>query len=265
MVRFFSLASGSSGNSIYVGTERTGILVDAGISAKKLEGFLLSQFIRPEDLSGILITHEHGDHVGGLPVFLKRYPVPVYATAATISYIRHMKGAENLSDELFHAFRPGDEITFDGITVQTCKIMHDAKDPVAYSFLLDGKKIGMATDLGCITPEVVKHLSDADLLYLESNYDRYMLLAGPYPYPLKQRIMGDRGHLSNEDSARLVSHVIHEKLRCIVLAHLSKENNVPDLALITMKNELDGAWNYDIPKPRLVVAPRDVPMDVITL
>ena len=240
MVRFFSLASGSSGNSIYVGTDQVGVLVDAGISAKKLEGFLLSKFIRPEELSGILITHEHTDHIGGLPVFLKRYPVPVFATT-------------------------GEEITFADITAKVCGISHDARDPVAYSFVAEGHKIGMATDLGCITPEIVKHLSDAELLYLESNYDRYMLLAGSYPYPLKQRIMGERGHLSNEDSARLVSHVLSEKLRCIVLAHLSKENNVPDLALITMKNELDGAWNYDIPKPRLIVAPRDVPMDVITL
>lgn len=265
MVRFFSLASGSSGNSIYVGTDQGGVLVDAGISAKKLEGFLLSKFIRPEELSGILITHEHTDHIGGLPVFLKRYPVPVFATSGTIACIRSMKSAENLPSELFHTVRAGEEITFADITAKVCGISHDARDPVAYSFVAEGHKIGMATDLGCITPEIVKHLSDAELLYLESNYDRYMLLAGSYPYPLKQRIMGERGHLSNEDSARLVSHVLSEKLRCIVLAHLSKENNVPDLALITMKNELDGAWNYDIPKPRLIVAPRDVPMDVITL
>ncbi|MBO4281221.1 MAG: MBL fold metallo-hydrolase [Lachnospiraceae bacterium] len=265
MVKFFSLASGSSGNSIYIGTEQSGVLVDAGISAKKLEGFLLSQFIHPDELSAILITHEHSDHICGLPVFLKRYPVPVYATKRTITYIRSQRGAESLPEELFHPICPGETVTFADITATSCPVMHDAKDPVAYSFVAQGHKIGMATDLGCITPEVVKHLSDSELLYLESNYDRYMLLAGSYPYPLKQRIMGECGHLSNEDSARLVSHVIHEKLRCIVLAHLSKENNVPDLALITMKNELDGVWNFDTPRPRLVVAPRDVPMDVIKL
>ena len=264
-MQFFSLASGSSGNAVYIGHNDGGLLIDAGISAKKLEGFLLSKLIRPETLYGILITHEHSDHIGGLPVFLKHYPVPVFATAKTLSCIRRMNGMDRVNPELLCEIPKEGELSFPGILVKVCGISHDAKDPVAFSFETEGHKIAMATDLGCITPQIVRHLSGAEVLYLESNYDRYMLLAGPYPYSLKQRIMSDVGHLSNEDSARLVSHVVHEKLRYIVLAHLSKENNVPDLALITMKNELDGVWNYDIPKPRLMVAPRDVPMDAILL
>ena len=262
---FFSLASGSSGNCIYVGANDDCVLVDAGISAKKMEGFLLAHMIQPERLHGILITHEHSDHISGLPVFLKKHPVPVYATKETLQVIQHNCDCNKVDFSLFHCIDPCDCLQFGSLTVHCCGISHDAYNPVAYAFEAGGRKIGMATDLGCISPDIVRHLSDSDVLYLESNYDRYMLLAGSYPYSLKQRIMGDKGHLSNEDSARLVSHVLHERLRYIILAHLSKENNVPDLALLTMKNELDGAWNYDCPKPRLIVAPRDVPMDIISI
>lgn len=262
---FFSLASGSSGNCIYFGTKQTSLLFDAGISAKKMEGGLLSRMIAPENLSGILLTHEHIDHIGGLPVFLKHNPTPVYGTEKTLEGVKRLRGSENLPEELFHPIKPGEEIVFSDVTVTCCKIPHDAGDPVAFSVKAEGRKIGMATDLGMITPEIVNHLNDSDLLYLESNYDRYMLLAGSYPYSLKRRIMGETGHLSNEDSARLVSHVLSEKLCYIVLAHLSQENNMPDLALITMQNELDGIWNYDIKKPKLIVAPRDCPMDIIEL
>ncbi|MBO4668520.1 MAG: MBL fold metallo-hydrolase [Lachnospiraceae bacterium] len=262
---FFSLASGSSGNCIYLGTKQTSLLFDAGISAKKIEGYLLSNMIAPESLTGILLTHEHIDHIGGLPVFLKHNPTPLYGTAKTLAGVRKLRGGECIPDELFHPIKPGEEIDFGDVRVTCCPIPHDAGDPVAFSVKAEGRKIGMATDLGMITPEIVSHLSDSDLLYLESNYDRYMLLAGSYPYSLKRRIMSETGHLSNEDSARLVSHVISEKLRYIVLAHLSQENNMPDLALITMQNELDGIWNYDSVKPKLIVAPRDCPMELLEM
>ena len=264
-MKFFSLSSGSSGNSLYIGSEGCNLLIDAGISAKRICEGLSAHFIQPESLDAVLITHEHADHIGGLAVFTKKYRIPVYATAGTIGAISKMKSFEKAPSELFRRIRHGDSLTFGDMTVSVCSISHDASEPVAFSVTDGTKKIGMATDLGCITPEIVRHLSDSDLLFLESNYDRYMLLAGIYPYPLKQRIMGERGHLSNEDSARLVSHVLHERMKYIVLAHISKENNVPDLALLTMKNELDGAWNYDAPKPRLIVAPRDVPMEALQL
>ena len=264
-MKFFSLASGSSGNAIYLGTESCNIIVDAGISAKRICEALQTEWIQPESLDAILVTHEHSDHTQGLAVFLKKYRIPIYASAGTIRYLRHMNSLAGLPGELFHTIGPGSEIRFGDVKVGCCGISHDAAEPVAYSFTDGTHKIAMATDLGCITPEIVNHLSDSEVLYLESNYDRYMLLAGAYPYSLKQRIMSAQGHLSNEDSARLVSHVLHDRLKAIVLAHLSKENNMPDLALLTMKNELDGAWNFDNPKPRLLVAPRDVPMEALIL
>lgn len=265
MLRFFSLASGSSGNCIFVGSDNCNLLVDAGISSKRIVAGLAEHFIQPESVSAILITHEHSDHVNGLPVFLKKYPTSVYATEGTIRAIKKSPAGAKIPPELFHPIDLTERLTFGDIEVECCGTSHDAACPVAFSFLCEGCKVGMATDLGCITPGIVKHLSDARILYLESNYDRYMLLAGSYPYSLKQRIMGDRGHLSNEDSARLLLHVMNEKLRYIMLAHLSKENNMPDLALLTIKNELDGAWNYDCPRPRLMVAPRDVPSELIEL
>ncbi|MBO4324765.1 MAG: MBL fold metallo-hydrolase [Lachnospiraceae bacterium] len=264
-MKFFSLASGSSGNAIYLGTGSCNVLIDAGISAKRICEGLQSEWIQPESLDAILVTHEHSDHTQGLAVFMKKYRIPVYASGGTIQYLKRMKTLEGLSEDLFRVIKPGSEMRFGDVRVSCCGTSHDAAEPVAFAFTDGTHKIGMATDLGCITPEIVSHLSDSEVLYLESNYDRYMLLAGSYPYSLKQRIMSVQGHLSNEDSARLVSHVLHEKLKAIVLAHLSKENNMPDLALLTMKNELDGAWNFDNPKPRLLVAPRDVPMEALIL
>ncbi len=272
-MRVFSIASGSSGNCIYVGSGQsalcecdpsaTNLLIDAGISTKRIVSGLEQNLIRPEQLDGILITHEHSDHIKGLPVLSKKYQVPIYGTEATLCQIRNSTGGKDIPIDLFVPIHPGDSFAIGNIQIESHSTSHDAANPVMYTMSSGDKKIGIATDLGCYSEEIIASLQGADVLYLESNYDRNMLLVGIYPYYLKQRILGKCGHLSNDDSAELMAKLMHERLKVVILAHLSKENNYPELAYQTMQNAIDSMWHFDTSKPRLLVANRDVPMECI--
>lgn len=234
-----SIASGSSGNCIYVGTEKTKLLVDAGISCKRIESGLSQLDINPESIKGILVTHEHSDHISGLGVMQRRYHVPIYATAETFSAMARMKSLGRLDGSLFHIIEPDQSFEIDDIVVNPFSISHDAANPVAYTFDSDGHKIGVATDLGKYDDYIIKNLENSELLLLEANHDINMLQVGAYPYVLKRRILGDRGHLSNDNCGRLIKNLLHDKLKQIYLGHLSKENNFPDLAYETVKYELE--------------------------
>lgn len=264
-MNMFSIASGSSGNCIHIGTKAGHFLVDAGISTKKILAGLSAQWIQAEDICGIFITHEHSDHICGLPVLLKKYRIPLYATVETIRQIRKSPKGDSIPAELFHPIQAGETLFFDGLAVKCFAVPHDAANPVAYTFTEEGRKIAMATDLGYADESILRQLEDADILYIESNYDRNMLLAGIYPYPLKQRILGEYGHLSNDDCAGVLHQVMSERLKAVVLAHLSKENNYPELAFQTIRNELRASWHFEKEAPRLIVAKRDEPIDVIEI
>ncbi len=271
-MRIFSIASGSSGNCVYVGslcedgrTGKTHLLVDAGISAKRIVAGLAQNFISPEQIDGILITHEHSDHIKGLSVLARKYRIPIYGTLETLQAIASGSTGKEIPTDFFVPIEVGREFIIGDIRVNTCNTSHDALNPILYTFSCKGKKLGFATDLGCFSDEIVGRLCGADMLYIESNYDRNMLLVGIYPYYLKQRILGRGGHLSNDDSAELVGRLLHAGLRVVMLAHLSKENNYPQLAYQTMKNEIDRAWCFSTEHPRLLVADRDVPSECITL
>lgn len=261
----FSIASGSSGNCIFVEGGGARILVDAGISAKRIVEGLMTRDIDPDSLDAIFVTHEHTDHTAGLAVFLKKYRIPVYGTYETLHAVIASDHSGKLAPELFHSIQPGRITAVRDAVVSACYVSHDAAKPVAYAIEADGKKFAMATDLGCYDNTVIEHLSGADAVYIESNYDRDMLLVGPYPYTLKRRIMGTYGHLSNEDCGSLIVTVLHKKLRYVILAHLSKENNMPDIAYANMRYTLDHNWHYTEPCPELIVAPRDMPTDIFTL
>lgn len=273
-MRIFSIASGSSGNCIFVGsggsTEQdvgcgaaTNVLVDAGVSTKRIVAGLEQNFIEPGQLDGILITHEHSDHIMGLPVFARKYHIPIYGTKETLAHIARTSGGKNIPGELFVPITPGETFCIGNMTIESHGTSHDAANPVMYTLGCEQKKVGIATDLGCYSEEIISGLQGADVLYLESNYDRNMLLVGIYPYYLKQRILGSCGHLSNDDSAELMLRLMHEHLKVVILAHLSKENNYPELAYQTMRNAIDSGWCYGTDKPRLLVANRDVPMECI--
>ncbi len=264
-MKLFSIASGSSGNCVYVGSEQTHVLFDAGISTKRIVGGLADKFIQPENISGIFITHEHTDHISGLPVLMKKYQIPVYATEGTIQYLRGQDKLSLLPADLFRPIPRQMPLTIGDLIITACAIPHDAVDPVCYSISDGLKKIGLATDIGYVDDCLIRHLSESDLLYVESNYDRSMLLAGPYPMMLKRRILGEFGHLSNDESVELVRKVKHPGLKYIVLAHLSKENNYPLIAHKTMNNGLMDMWDYETDIPELMVASRDVPMEMLEI
>ena len=260
-MRLCAIASGSSGNCVYIGHERTHLLVDAGISGKRIEQALESIGTAAGDLKGILITHEHSDHIQGIGVLARRYGIPLYGTAETLCGM--LKGKTNIGripEELLHEVKPGETIWFDGLTAKAHSVSHDAANPVCYTFEADGKKAAMVTDLGRYDKSILDAVADSAILYLESNHDVNMLMVGTYPYYLKQRILGERGHLSNDTAAKLLCEVLHPGLKHVILAHLSKENNLPELAYETVRIELQAAAERKgLPMPDLFVAERDVP------
>ena len=239
-MRLCSIASGSSGNCIYVGSDRTHLLVDTGISKKRIEEGLKELEIKGKELDGILITHEHADHIQGLGVFSRKYEIPIYGTPGTIRGIRDYKNLGKMPEGLYHEIQVDKEFKLGDIDVHPFAISHDANEPSGYRFEQDGKKIAVATDLGKYDEYTVENLKDLNAVLLESNHDIHMLEVGPYPYYLKQRVLGDRGHLSNELSGRLLCDILHNNLRSVLLGHLSKENNYEELAYETVKLEVRG-------------------------
>ncbi|MBQ9141393.1 MAG: MBL fold metallo-hydrolase [Lachnospiraceae bacterium] len=237
-MRLCSIASGSSGNCIYVGSEATHLLVDVGISGKRTEAGLKELDICPRDLDGILITHEHADHIAGLGVLARKYELPIYATPGTIRAIRECSSVGKIDEDLFVEVRADKKLTIKDIVVNPMRISHDAAEPVAYRFSYGSQKVAVCTDLGVYNDYTVECLKGMDALLIEANHDVNMLQVGPYPYHLKQRILGERGHLSNENSGRLLSRILHDKLGTIVLGHLSKENNLPELAYEAVRMEI---------------------------
>ncbi len=253
-----SIASGSSGNCIYAGTEDGHLLIDAGISGKRIEEGLNSIGLKTAEMQGILVTHEHIDHVAGLGVLARRYGIPIYATDGTIEAIKRIKSVGKIDESLFHVIEPEVDFTIADMTIEPIAISHDAAEPVAYKIRQGTKAAAVMTDLGTYDESIVEHLKHLDVLLLEANHDVRMLQTGPYPYPLKQRILGNRGHLSNESSGRLLGEVLHDDLKAVILGHLSKENNYPQLAYETVRLEVTMGDNpYKADDFSMYVAKRD--------
>ncbi|MGI6118759.1 MAG: MBL fold metallo-hydrolase [Bilifractor sp.] len=237
-MRVCSIASGSSGNCIFAGSGNTQILIDVGISGKKVEKGLNRLGLTGSDLNAIFVTHEHSDHIKGLGVMARRLSIPIYATAKTREAILSAPGLGTIPEDLFHEVSPDETTSVGDITVEPFRISHDAADPVGYRISHGKKSAAIATDMGMYTDYTISHLQNLDVLFIEANHDVRMLQAGRYPYILKRRILSERGHLSNEDSGRLVGEVLHDRMKYIVLSHLSKENNYPALAFETVSAEV---------------------------
>lgn len=242
-MRLCSIASGSSGNCIYVGSDATHLLVDVGISGKRTESGLKELGLTGRDIDGILVTHEHSDHISGLGVLARKYEIPIYATAGTIRAIRSCNGMESLDDGLFHEVWEDKKLILKDLTINPLLISHDAAQPVGYRIFYGKKKVAVCTDLGIYNDYTVECLKGMDAILLEANHDVNMLQVGPYPYYLKQRILGERGHLSNENSGRLLCRILHDGLQTVLLGHLSKENNLPELAYESVRMEINMGEN----------------------
>lgn len=261
-MRLCSIASGSSGNCIYVGSEATHLLVDTGISGKKVEEGLKSLELNGRDIDGILITHEHSDHISGLGVVSRKYGIPIYATKGTLQAIASTKNGPD--PELFREIKEDTRFTIKDLTVYPMHISHDAAQPVAYKFGFGDKRIAICTDIGVFNEYTIECLKGMDALLLEANHDVNMLQVGPYPYYLKQRILGDRGHLSNENAGRLLNKILTDKTKTIMLGHLSKENNHPDLAFEAVRMEITmGSCPYMAEDFNIMVANRSEPSKII--
>ena len=265
-MRLCSIASGSSGNCIYVGDDSTHLLVDTGISKKRVEQGLLELDVKGEELDGILITHEHIDHIQGLGVFCRRYEVPIFATKGTIEGIKKCNSLGKLPDGILHEINVNERFRLGSLDIRPFAISHDAREPSGFRIEGGEESVAVATDLGTYDAYIVENLKNLDGIVLEANHDIHMLEVGPYPYPLKQRVMGAMGHLSNELSGRLLCDILHDGLKAVVLGHLSKENNYAKLAYETVKLEVSLGDNpyrgEDIP---IIVAKRDTVSDIITL
>lgn len=263
-MRFASIASGSSGNCIYLGSDNTHILIDAGISKKRIEQGLNGMGVSLKDIDAILVTHEHSDHISGLGVVSRAHAIPIYGTAQTLEYVRRQKRLGAISEDLYHNISPDISFYIHGLKINPFSISHDAANPVAYRVENGDKSVAVATDMGIYNDYVVSNLKNVDALLLEANHDVRMLEAGSYPYRLKRRILSEKGHLSNEMSGRLLSRILHDNIKHIFLGHLSKENNYDILAYETVRLEInsdDTPYNADDFK--IQVARRDRPSEVV--
>lgn len=241
------LASGSKGNAVYIASGETALLLDAGLSGVEIERRLSAIHVNPADLDAILISHEHADHIRGAGILSRRYNLPVYITRQTYRAATPQLG----KIKSLHYFKCGSGFSIDTLDIRPFSLSHDAEDPAGFTFHCNGAKIGVATDLGIATGMVRENLKECGILVLEANHDPGMLITGTYPWPVKQRIKGRGGHLSNNDAKQLLAELTHTGLAHVVLAHLSGENNTPEKAMATVGQALSRS------RTRLSVATQD--------
>ncbi len=252
MFGFCPLGSGSKGNSIYVSGPRTKLLIDAGLSFKATALRLQEIGVNIEDIQAIIVTHEHIDHIRGLPVFCKKLNIPICANSDTALAIASYFGASFR----FKIFTTGEKFSFGEIDFYPFGVQHDAVDPVAFVLWIEGIKVGVCADLGFVTPSIKQHLASSDYLYLEANHQPNMVHASARPLVYKQRVLGRLGHLSNDQCAELLEEICHPELKHVYLAHLSSECNAPDLALEIIQRKISST--------PVTIAYQDRPSHLIT-
>jgi phosphoribosyl 1,2-cyclic phosphodiesterase len=230
-LKFCSLYSGSSGNCQYIKTQNATIIVDAGLSGKRIQQEIVNI---GEDPKNIFITHEHIDHIQGAGIMSRRLDIPIYANEKTWEAMSSCIG-----DVKSHNIKILDECTQIGdLTIKPFDISHDAVHPVGYNIFYENKKISLVTDTGCANGTITSSITDSDLLLVESNHDEDLVIIGPYPWPLKRRVLGELGHMSNEAAGCLIAEVVKKGTEIVLLGHLSKENNFPELAYKTVESIL---------------------------
>ncbi len=235
-MRFSVLASGSTGNAFYIETGNTRLLVDAGLSGKQMDRLFQEIAADPKDLDGILVTHEHTDHIKGLGIIARKYELPIYANEKTWQAMEKNLGKIQ-TDQKFH-FEANQVQTFGDMDVESFSVSHDAIDPMFFTFHHKDKKVALVTDLGYVSERIKKTIEGANAFVFEANHDVSMLQMGSYPWNVKRRILGDYGHVSNEDCGLALSDVITNETKRVYLAHLSKDNNMKELARMSVDQVL---------------------------
>ena len=243
MLNFCSLYSGSSGNSLFIETENTKILVDCGVSCKKVEEGLASIDVDPSSIDAVIITHEHSDHVKGLGTFSKKFNIPIFANQETLDNMQAQ--TSKISDSNINTFKVSDKFEIGDLAFLPFSISHDAANPCGFNVFKDNKKLSIATDIGTMDTKTIKNLEDSIFVLLESNYDPDILRCSRYPYLLKRRIAGPTGHLPNNKAGETISYLMNSGLQTAMLGHLSKENNFPELAYKTVTEEIISS-NQDV-------------------
>lgn len=262
-MKFCSLSSGSSGNCIYVETQRSKFLIDAGFSGKQVEKLLTSIGVEAKDLDFLMVTHEHGDHIKGVGVLSRRYDLPIYANYGTWMAMGNKLG--KIKEQNIQVFRSDHPLEVRDVDILPISIYHDSAEAVGYVIESQGSKISVLTDTGFVSEQMMEHLRGSDVYLLEANHDLKMLEEGPYPPELKKRIRSLTGHLSNLDCGRVLGDLVRGEGEHVLLAHLSEENNLPGLAHQTVCDYLTGL-GLDTSKDILLeVAGRYLPGEIIIL
>ena len=263
MLKCCSLYSGSSGNSFLVQSENTKILIDAGVSCKKIETALQTGFnLSLKDIDAIFVTHEHVDHSKSLNLISSKYNLPVFASQGTWNALKEK--TEKISEDNKKIFEIDKSFEFKDLRVFPFSTYHDAAEPCGFNIYNNNSKVSIATDLGHIDDTIFNNLKESSFVMLESNYEPNILKYSSYPYKLKRRISSEQGHLSNGDAGETISRLIDYGLKDVLLIHLSKENNVPEIAYETVVEKLKNK-NYSLDNINLNVAPRDNPSKIFNI
>ena len=263
-MKFCSLYSGSSGNSIFIASDNAKVLIDAGLAGKKIDDALKHIGEESSSIDGIFITHEHMDHIKGVGVLSRKYDIPIYANDNTWAVME--KNIGKIKEHNIRIMDRRSSITINDLEIRSFNIPHDAIAPVGYTVSYAGKNASVVTDFGVFTEEIRDNIIDSDIILLESNHDVNMLRMGPYPYKLKLRVLGENGHLSNEDcGSAIVSLLKNDKKKQIVLGHLSGTNNHPDLAYQTVVDVLSANGIRPGDDVILQLASRHNPSEIILL
>lgn len=263
MISFCSIFSGSSGNCLFINSNHTKILIDAGVSCKKVCEGLASIGTPITEIDAILVTHEHSDHVQSIGTISQKYNIPVYANLETWNAME--KQRNKITPDNIHTFENDKDFTLNDLTIHPFSTPHDAANPCGFNIDNGAKRLSIATDLGHMNNALISELYDSSFVFLESNYDPEILKVSKYPFPLKQRISGPHGHLSNATAGKTIFNLLQKKdLKEVMLGHLSKENNFPELAYQTVANELMEN-NADLNNIRLSVADRYLPSKMVNI
>ena len=263
-MKFCSLYSGSSGNSIFIASDNTRVLIDAGLAGKKIDEALKHIGEEASSIDGIFITHEHIDHIKGVGVLSRKYDIPIYANHNTWAVME--KNIGKIKERNIRIMDRRSSIAIKDLEIRSFNIPHDAIAPVGYTVSSGGKNASVVTDFGVFTEEIRDNIIDSDIILLESNHDINMLRMGPYPYNLKLRVLGENGHLSNEDCGNaIVSLSKSDKKKQIMLGHLSGTNNHPDLAYQTVVDVLSANGIRPGDDVTLQLASRHNPSEIILL